>query len=280
MLNKLEILEHARKYNLPANTIEKDYILNWILAGISSSAQLKDTWIFKGGTCLKKCYFEEYRFSEDLDFTITESSHINASFLINKFTDISEWIYENSGIEVPVTSMKFEEVVNPRGNISIAGKLAYKGPMQRRGNNPTIKLDLSCDEIIIEPSVLKPIYHPYSDFRSEIFSINTYSLEEIFAEKLRALTQRMSPRDLYDVIHLHNDSRWSLNKETVLTILEKKCDFKSVQVPTMSILNDSSNKNDLIADWDDMLAHQIAGLEPYEYYWNRLPLLFKWLQNS
>jgi hypothetical protein len=31
---------------------------------------LSNQWVFKGGTCLKKCYIETYRFSEDLDFTV------------------------------------------------------------------------------------------------------------------------------------------------------------------------------------------------------------------
>ena len=51
MINKQEIMEEAKKHNLPPNTIEKDYVLSWILAGISESKQLKDDWLFKGGTC-------------------------------------------------------------------------------------------------------------------------------------------------------------------------------------------------------------------------------------
>ena len=50
--------------------IEKDYVLGWLLWGIGSDPVLGQKWIFKGGTCLKKCYIETYRFSEDLDFTV------------------------------------------------------------------------------------------------------------------------------------------------------------------------------------------------------------------
>lgn len=49
--------------------IEKDYALSWILAGIAEIPILKQHLIFKGGTCLKKCYFGSYRYSEDLDFS-------------------------------------------------------------------------------------------------------------------------------------------------------------------------------------------------------------------
>ncbi len=63
-------LEEARKRTgLPWEILEKDYILSWIVAGISRVDALRDTLIFKGGTALKKCYFGDYRFSEDLDFS-------------------------------------------------------------------------------------------------------------------------------------------------------------------------------------------------------------------
>ena len=59
MINKQEIMSFSKKYKLSPNVLEKDYILNWILYGIANSDILKDKWIFKGGTCLKKCYFEQ-----------------------------------------------------------------------------------------------------------------------------------------------------------------------------------------------------------------------------
>jgi predicted nucleotidyltransferase component of viral defense system len=62
MIDREEILELAREFQLPANTVEKDYALGWLLAGISSHHALRDSWVFKGGTCLKKCFFETYRF--------------------------------------------------------------------------------------------------------------------------------------------------------------------------------------------------------------------------
>ena len=46
---------------------------------------LAESWVFKGGTCLKKCFFETYRFSEDLDFTLIKPEHIDADFLKNVF---------------------------------------------------------------------------------------------------------------------------------------------------------------------------------------------------
>ena len=276
MINKQEIIEEAKKHNLPPNTIEKDYVINWLLAGISISEELKKDWIFKGGTCLKKCYFETYRFSEDLDFTIKNIEHRNEQYLKRIFRNIADWVYEQVGLVFPENEMRFELYKTPRNELSIQGKIAYKGPMQRRGNNPTIKLDLCWDELLVEKPVNKRIYHPYSDHDFN-FQVKTYCIEEVFAEKLRALVERMRPRDLYDVVHLFNDSRWSPDNKKVLEALEKKCHYKNVSVPTMELINSLPSKDDLSADWESMLAHQIFDLELSEYYWDQLPAVFRWL---
>ena len=265
MISKQEVMEQAKIHNLPANTIEKDYVLSWILAGIAEADKLKNHWVFKGGTCLKKCFFESYRFSEDLDYTITNPAHCNLDFLKSEFLDVSEWIYEQVGIEISPEGVTFESYENPRAQISIQGKIAYKGPMQRRGNDPTIKLDLCWDEIMVEPPILSAIYHPYTDENFD-FRVQTYCLEEIFAEKLRALVERMRPRDLYDIIRLHHDNRWQPDRARVLATLIKKCEFKGVGVPTLALINAMPNKQDIAIDWNNMLAHQISDLEPLEMY--------------
>lgn len=275
MIEKDEVIKFSKKYNLDVNMIEKDYVLSWILYGIAYSRALNQQWIFKGGTCLKKCYFGEYGFSEDLDFTITDKNHINSHFLTDEFKKISKWIYKESGIEIPEEGLSFEEYLNPRGGTSVEGKLSYKGPNKRRGNHPRIKLDLTSDELLVNQPEAGSIYHPYSDVKET--AIQIYSIEEIFAEKLRALAERLRPRDLYDVIHLFNDKRWSPDQKRVRSTLEKKCQYKKIPVSTIKMLESSAKKQDLIEEWDRMLAHQIAKLEPYEHYWEQLPSVFEWL---
>jgi len=63
-------LQEARKrLGIPWEILERDYVLSWLLAGVSDVEALRDTLVFKGGTALKKCFFGDYRFSEDLDFS-------------------------------------------------------------------------------------------------------------------------------------------------------------------------------------------------------------------
>ena len=99
MIDRREIVEFSNVFSLEPRVIEKDWALGWVLAGISANPVLAPGFVFKGGTCLKKCYFETYRFSEDLDFTIIEADLIDQAILTNAFTDVCDWVYQQSGIE-------------------------------------------------------------------------------------------------------------------------------------------------------------------------------------
>ena len=154
MISKKEILDRTEITNLNPHIIEKDYALGWLLAGISAHKEISSQWLFKGGTCLKKCYFETYRFSEDLDFTLKEESHLNIKFLKNAFSEISEWIYKTAGLEFPDNSQDFDIYESPQGRLNCQGKLSYQGPVSpRSGGLPRIKLDLTADEKVVLPPI-------------------------------------------------------------------------------------------------------------------------------
>ena len=57
---------------IPEAVIERDYVLAWFLTGLAGHP-LREQLAFKGGTALRRCWFEHYRFSEDLDFTLTKA---------------------------------------------------------------------------------------------------------------------------------------------------------------------------------------------------------------
>ena len=184
MIDKREVMEFSREFGLNANVVEKDYVIGWVLAGISGHPKLSSSLVFKGGTCLKKCYFETYRFSEDLDFTVTNSDQMNEEFLVNAFKGISDWLYDATGIEIPKNRIRFEVYENPRGRISAEGRIGYRGPMQRRGEPAGIKLDLTIDEVLVSDAAVREVHHPYSDRPAEGMHIQCYSFEELFAEKI------------------------------------------------------------------------------------------------
>jgi predicted nucleotidyltransferase component of viral defense system len=70
---RARLQEARQRLVLPWEVLERDYLLSWVLAGITRVDSLRDTLVFKGGTALRKCYFGDYRFSEDLDFTAVGS---------------------------------------------------------------------------------------------------------------------------------------------------------------------------------------------------------------
>lgn len=140
----------------------------------------------QGGTCIRKCYFDTCRFSEDLDFTIIRPSHLNRDFLIETFSEISEWIFEQVGLEIPERLLSFEIFTNPRGSESCQAKVGYRGPISPRvgfRSLPRLRIDLTFDEIVVLPPIERTICHAYSDDPQKGISVRCYAPEEAFAEK-------------------------------------------------------------------------------------------------
>jgi len=279
VIDKRDILEAASALGLGPAIVEKDYVLGWMLAGIHAHPALADTWVFKGGTCLKKCYFETYRFSEDLDFTLTTSAHLDESFLRATLAEVAAWVSEQSGLAVPPDQISLDLFENPRGQLSCQGKIGYRGPVSpTSGGWPKIKLDLTADERLVLPFVKREVFHPYADRPENGVWINSYTYEEAFAEKLRALGERTRPRDLYDVVNLyrHTDSRPTAS--VLRDVLRQKCAFKGIGIPDMPSL--IPHREALGAMWQDMLAHQLPTLPPLDDFWNALPEIFAWVMGS
>ncbi len=277
MIDKSEIMAFSKQFGLRANVIEKDYVLSWVLAGIFNHGEIGADWIFKGGTCLKKCYYETHRFSEDLDFTLMKPEHLDQEFLVNCFKDISEWIYDATGVEIPKELIRFDVYQNNRGGLSAQGRIGYRGPLQPGGDLPRLKLDLTIDEILVLNPVVRDVHHPYSDCPDDGIQIKCYCFEEVFAEKLRALAERERPRDLYDVVLLYRHEKLRAMKDIILSTLEKKCAFKNIPVPTMDTLRNRPEREELEAEWANMLAHQMTSLPAFELFWIEISQVMDWL---
>ena len=278
MIAKREILAIAQETSLTPHVVEKDYVLGWMLAGIYGHEDLAESWIFKGGTCLKKCFFETYRFSEDLDFTLRKPEHLDANLLEAVFSEIGEWIYGQTGIEIPAEKQKFDIYQNPRGQISCQGKISYKDPVSPTHALPRIKLDLSADERVVLPPVRAQIFHPYSDAPEDGIEVLAYDYIEAFAEKVRALAERTRPRDLYDVVHLYRNTEARPEPQRFIEVLRAKCEFKGIGIPRMADLE--PHRAELEAGWIHMLEHQLPALLPVTTFWDALPEIFNWLRGT
>jgi len=278
VIGRGEILRLANELGLRPDVVEKDYVLGWMLAGISQDEVLLPVWAFKGGTCLKKCYFETYRFSEDLDFTITDVAQLDRDFLVGRFTQIGQWIYDQTGIEFPAAQLRFDVFGTKRGSRAAEGRISYRGPMMPRGDLPRIRLDLTADEVLVRDAVLRPVMHPYSDAPEEGIEARCYAFDEVFGEKVRALGERSRPRDLYDVINLHRNGDFPVAAAAVREVVESKCAFKGIEFPTLESL--ASYRDELLGEWQNMLGHQLRALPPIDSFLGALPEFFDWLAGT
>ena len=279
MIRKIEIAEASRAWGLSQHVVEKDYVLGWMLIGLSINQRLQNQWIFKGGTCLKKCYLETYRFSQDLDFTLLPDASTNIEEIVNLIKEVSEWVNRESGIEIPSDSIEFLSAPNQRGSITIRGKLRYRGPLQQP-TNPTIRFDLTTDELIALPPVLRAVHHPYSDNPSQPARIRSYPINEILAEKTRAMVERTMPRDLYDIIRLFRFEWIQFDSHRMQEMVIQKCAHRNLGMPSRAAVDASPRRLELESEWENMLGHQLPALPPLETYLQELSKYFDWLEGN
>lgn len=255
--------------------IEKDYTIGWALWAIGSEPRLADSWAFKGGTCLKKCYIDTLRFSEDLDFTILPGGPSEPREVRAILAGLVGRLHEESGIDF--IERPPEVRMRPNGRSLEAG-IYYRGP-RNTPSHARIKLDLTIDEEVVSPTVLCRIVHEYPDTLPPPAEVRCYAIEEVFAEKLRAMGERGRPRDLYDVVTLFKQKSLFPSPQSVRSIYIKKCEAKGLREFTLNALRSSPFRTELESEWSNMLAHQLPDLPPLTKYWEELPSLFDWLHS-
>jgi len=250
MIRSQEIKEKAREYSVPVSTIERDYAQNWLLKYL-----YHPDIVLKGGTGIKKAYHENYRFSDDLDFSLTHS--IKDKDLFTHMNESVDKAREEVGINFQMNNDFAETKTGFRGKI-------YFNVIQNATGTPlSIKVDITNydNEIILLPAEKKKVFHSYSDELNA--EIEVYSLEEIFTEKIRALIQRTRARDLYDTGMLYN----LVNKNKVLQILDEKFNFKGVILDISSL---AKRKDDFSNAWDASLRHQLKVIPDFEIFFNKV----------
>ena len=276
MIGRADVDDRVRAWGLREDVVEKDYVLGWVLWGIGADPLLGRTWIFKGGTCLKKCYIETYRFSEDLDFTVIEDGPVEPEPVLEAVERALDRVSQESGIDFSVRPPACR--TRPSGT-SAEGRLYFRGPRGAPGP-ARIKLDLTSDEVVVRPPVLRTISHDYPDSLPDPGQVRCYGFEEVFAEKLRAMGERSRPRDLYDIVNLFRRPDFRPYAALVREILALKCSSKGIPVPSFESIRASPMFDELEAEWENMLDHQLRALPDFEHFFSELPGVFAWLDGA
>lgn len=252
MIKPGEIQQKAREVGVRDQQIEKDYVLSWILKGVAQHQKLSKAIVFKGGTVLKKIYFEDYRFSEDLDFTLLDNEITNEQ-IFAWFKEAFEYVREEANIPLEIIDNNEHE----DGGINFY--ISYVGPLGGQGSNKKVKIDISRSEKLEFEPVLKTAIESYTDVDS--YQILCYPLEEVLVEKMRSVMQRMEARDFYDIWYLLEIHEMDVDFYT--NEFQKKCASKK--------LNSSDFPKKLVerlpqykGRWKTSMSEQIKDLPDFD----------------
>jgi predicted nucleotidyltransferase component of viral defense system len=264
MIIKQEVMKIARELKVDPNTIEQDYAISWFLSGIYADDVLSKAFVFKGGTALRKAYFPNYRFSEDLDFTVREEhKFLDERGLGLRLKNVTNTVRETSGISFELISLeKTREIF---GEEAYEGKVEYAGPMGKRaGSLPRIKLDITFYENIIFPTNSRSLIHHYSDSDICVRNIEVYSIEEVLAEKLRSILQRTRPRDVYDLWRLLSQDEYSFDSQKIVKGFHDKCEHKGVTFHGVSDFFETGRLDSHMSAWGSTLGHQLEDVPDFQ----------------
>jgi predicted nucleotidyltransferase component of viral defense system len=244
--------------------VDLDYAIGWALSALFGHPDPLRNLAFRGGTCLSKCYIHAYRFSEDLDFTAL--GELDDAELRREVIERLEAAAEVSGIdffvEPPSTSIVFDGI----GSETLEMRFYFRATLDYGGSPRAIRLDITLDEDLYLSPDLRSISHPYSDAgQLGHVEIPCYRLEEVMAEKLRALLdQRIYAvsRDIYDVSRLLGQR---VHRNTVLDILPRKFWSKGLTLDRTSVVRLRDRKAEYASDWQRNLLRLLPATESPDF---------------
>lgn len=262
----------ARAVGKPQLVLEKDYALSYLLAGIAAVPALRESLVFKGGTCLRKAYFSGYRFSEDLDYT--SRTPWSCDSLLDALREAVErmkaQLLAYGPFEVIVAEERHREP-HPRGQCAFRVRVQF--PWMR---NPecSLKVEVSAQEPLLAGPVERRLIHEFPG-ESLNTTLTAYRLEEIAAEKLRAFLQsrqhlrdrgwlRNRPRDLYDLWYLQQQRDLPIDWDEVGKLLPAKAEAYGIAYSGPEDLLDERVLQGIQRDWHAQLASFVIELPPFE----------------
>jgi len=253
--------------------LEQDYALSWMLYGITQVPLLANHLVFKGGTCLKKCYFGDYRFSQDLDFSVRGFCPVKDRLesLIISACSIATQNLQSKKSNITFTSKRYaEKQAHPENQEAFSIFVRY--PWQQEAMT-RIMIEITHAETVYLPVQERPIIHGYNDDINA--TISTYALEEIIAEKIAALLSfsqklhergwgRSRARDYYDLWRIFSCYKNQLDRNIIPEIASKKCTRKNLVFKNTEDLFNDTLMQDLDVAWEQWVKPLVVDLPAKE----------------
>lgn len=253
MITEQEVIGFSRELGVPLPNIEKDYVIGWLLWGIYKDPGIAKNLILKGGNCLRKIYFPDTRFSDDLDFT-TPRLDSDKEFH-RKLNLVCKEVSKFSGINFDINRTIVEAKETPdRESQALDGRVYFKGFAGDSSLTMRIKFDVTEYEKVVLPLQWHPINHIYSDADKLMIPVQTYSLEEVLAEKLRSWIQRTRSRDLFDVVKIIQSEAIPISKSNILSAFLQKTIFKGVPMAGRDEMLYSEKFDQVENTWDSTIV--------------------------
>jgi predicted nucleotidyltransferase component of viral defense system len=278
MINKSEINRLSVEKRVRTSIIDKDWVLGHFVDGIFSIPECRENLVFKGGTCLKKCRFPNYRFSEDLDFTSKNNAFIFDMRILKKIVSLV-----TNRTAMPLHIQSLEPLYYENRLTGYSARIGYWGSDHRKDQQPpeparwltNIKIEVILYELMVFEAEKAPVLHPYSDKLTEnADNIPVYRIHEALSEKMRALIQRSytAPRDYYDIWYLNHHIS-NIDWKLVVQAFYKKAEYKGISFTGVEQFINARNDTILKAAWKNSLEHQIATGDLPDYDTVRTDLL-------
>ncbi len=260
MIPQREISKAAEGDRVPERTVEKDYAIHWVMLGLATTP-LHRRLAFRGGTALRVCTFDPYRYSGHINLTALDPVARKGAFQV--FTQAGQWVHRESAIRVRVLSDTFVQHTD-----GFSFEVAYTGPLGAKAGRRSIMIDVSTSERVLFHPEERPVRRRYSDIprKPQVFC---YSLDEIVVEKFRSLLNpaRREPRDVYDLWYLFE--RGGADVERIRTECRAKSEFKKLD-PAALVETIGRKEKALAVLWEKRLAYQMVGLPPFEGAFKRV----------
>ncbi|MGH8325362.1 MAG: nucleotidyl transferase AbiEii/AbiGii toxin family protein [Steroidobacteraceae bacterium] len=262
--------KHALR--IPETMIERDYCLAWFLNGLARHPLLSRELAFKGGTALRRVHFGEYRFSEDLDFTLRQSLELEAIFAA--LDEVFQALHAESGIA-------FRRSPDPpvRHTRNDTFYLIYKGPLPAENS---VKVDVTRGETLVFELEQKPIIRTYAEFADlpDDRALLVYSFPEIAVEKTLAVTDdaRREPRDLYDLWYIQEAGHCP-HPESLVDGLSRKLASRDGRADDVLVPRLERVEKILSRTWENRLRKQVQQLPEFEGCYRNVKRLLADLDN-
>jgi predicted nucleotidyltransferase component of viral defense system len=223
MIKKEEIDEKSIELSVNTSDIQRDYVFGWLLSGIHHSSDLmRDNLVLKGGNCFRKGYFENTRYSNDLDFSAHQD--INPDDLQKHINTVCGYVSDSTGVKFALE----DNVIKPKKSVdeeekAYEARVYFKGFYGEEKYNIKVTLDIKEFDKIYLPTQKRNIIHPYSDYEKCTGEITCLKLEELLASKLNAMLHRSHSPDLYDFIYsIFFQNSLAVNRTEIMTTFLKK----------------------------------------------------------